>query len=122
MKEKPKKNFIDEYLESLKLMPKNIKDAHEHSLYNRREIIASDKCGCFSCCAIFTPEACRWWGDYDYSTALCPKCHIDAVLGAKAGFPITSDFLAEMQSHWFSSIKMGTVKMFSDGKTIIDCQ
>lgn len=115
-----KKNFIDEHYESLKLMPENIKDAHKHSIYNRREIIASDKCGCFSCCAIFKPEQCHWWGDDDDATALCPKCHTDAVLGSSAGFPITPEFLSEMESHWFSSVKIGTLSLYKDGKVTCD--
>ena len=40
------------------------------------------------------------WIDDD-NTALCPKCGIDSVIGTKSGYPITKEFLGQMQAHWF---------------------
>jgi hypothetical protein len=45
------------------------------------------------------------WTDIDNplaeQTALCPRCGIDSVIGDKAGFPITPEFLDEMNRTWF---------------------
>jgi len=40
------------------------------------------------------------WEGVD-QTALCPRCGIDAVIGSKSGFPITTEFLETMKTHWF---------------------
>jgi len=57
--------------------------------YNQKEIMESDVCGCFSC--------------NKGSTALCPICYIDAVIGSKSGYPVDEqEFLEEMNEHWLS--------------------
>ena len=90
--------------------------AHEHSSNHRAELLASVKCGCFYCLAIFEPAKILDWVDapegQDHAeindvgqTALCPKCGIDSVIGDKSGYPLTIEFLREMHSHWFSAHK-----------------
>jgi acetone carboxylase gamma subunit len=37
------------------------------------------------------------------TTALCPYCGIDSVIGDKSGFPITKEFLEKMYQHWFGT-------------------
>lgn len=84
--------------------PPEIREAHPHSIGHRREIFDSTLCGCFYCCAIFSPEEIDSWVDEvdDVGqTALCPSCGIDAVIGDRSGFAITPEFLATMHSHWF---------------------
>jgi hypothetical protein len=34
-------------------------------------------------------------------TALCPYCYTDSVLGDASGYPITEEFLKEMNKRWF---------------------
>ena len=63
-------------------------------------MLASEKCGCIYCLAIFAPAEILDWVDDD-KTALCAKCGIDSAIGSKAGFPITAEFLAEMNRYWF---------------------
>jgi hypothetical protein len=85
--------------------------AHTHSIRHRDEIFASERCGCFYCLAIFEPgEIERWITEKadrdsgmkdDSGTAFCPKCGIDSVIGSASGFPITAEFLAKMNKHWF---------------------
>ena len=75
--------------------------AHKHSIRHRREVEASERCGCFHCLAIFTPDAIESWLDEGDGTALCPKCSIDSVIGSASGYPITRDFLERMKAHWF---------------------
>lgn len=78
--------------------------AHRHSIYNRDEILSSEQCGCFYCGVIFSPMEVRDWTDERQDvgqTALCPRCGIDAVIGSNSGYPITTEFLEIMKTHWF---------------------
>jgi len=78
--------------------------AHRHSMHNRDAILSSEQCGCFYCGAIFSPMAVKDWTDEWEGvdqTALCPRCGIDAVIGSKSGYPITTEFLETMKTHWF---------------------
>ena len=79
--------------------------AHTHSFVNRNEIMQSQKCGCFHCLKIFDKaEISEWIDDLtDESTALCPYCFTDSVIGDKSGFPITKEFLKVMQDYWFDN-------------------
>jgi hypothetical protein len=85
--------------------PPAIRDAHRHSSNHRNEIEGSTVCGCFYCCATFAPDAVKDWVDEGpdglRTTALCPKCGIDSVIGDRSGFPVTGEFLAAMKAHWF---------------------
>jgi hypothetical protein len=76
--------------------------AHSHSSRHRRELEASEKCGCFYCLAEFPPgEVANWLNEGD-GTALCPHCAVDSVIGSTSGYPITAAFLARMHRHWFA--------------------
>ena len=74
--------------------------AHKCSSNHRLQIEASTKCGCFYCQRIFQPSTIEDWTDDD-TTALCPFCGIDAVLGDASGFPISKVFFADMYQVWF---------------------
>jgi len=71
--------------------------AHGDSINNRHLLLAyGGPCGCFHCLRTFDASDVTEWVDQNKSTALCPHCHIDAVL------PRTdSAFLARMQVFWF---------------------
>ncbi|MGI9426723.1 MAG: cytoplasmic protein [Hyphomicrobiaceae bacterium] len=84
--------------------------AHDKSIYHRREIEASLRCGCFYCEKIFRPADIKDWTDTECSeipgdtakqTALCPHCGIDSVIGDRSGFEITAQFLRDMNKAWF---------------------
>jgi hypothetical protein len=78
--------------------------AHGHSIRHRDEVMASEFCGCFYCCAIFPPSEIKKWTDESASvgqTALCPQCGIDSVIGSESGYPFTPEFLASMNKRWF---------------------
>ena len=78
--------------------------AHSRSSRHRPEILASEKCGCFYCLAAFAPgEIVDWyqWTAGEEDTAVCPHCGVDSVIGSSSGYPITREFLSQMQSHWF---------------------
>jgi hypothetical protein len=78
--------------------------AHKHSANHRAEIEASARCGCFYCIETYEPSAIEDWID-DVggvgTTAQCPRCGIDSVIGDASGFPISEKFLREMHEHWF---------------------
>ena len=83
----------------------DLEAAHRHCIKHRDEVLASRTCGCFYCLAVFGPSEIREWVDEDGNgvgcTALCPRCGIDAVIGANAGVPIEHAFLAKMRAYWF---------------------
>jgi hypothetical protein len=60
--------------------------------------------------ATFPPGEIREWagslrkgkgGRERETTALCPACGIDSVIGSASGYPITEEFLKKMHQHWF---------------------
>jgi hypothetical protein len=77
-----------------------ISAAHNHCGGHREEILISSICGCFYCLSTFIPQAIQEWTDKD-TTAICPHCGIDAVIGSESGYPITKEFLTEMYNRWF---------------------
>ena len=86
-------------------MPANIRHAHDRSSSHRIEVLASTICGCFHCCRTFRPDEIVEWCDDDPSgvgqTALCPRCGIDSVLGDRAGYELSEEFLSRMKAYWF---------------------
>ncbi|MBN9395792.1 MAG: cytoplasmic protein [Candidatus Melainabacteria bacterium] len=76
--------------------------AHKFSSNHREQILQSKLCGCFFCLSIFTPSSIERWIDRD-KTALCPNCHIDAVIGSKSGLAVTENLLKKMKRLWFDS-------------------
>ena len=74
--------------------------AHRHCFRNRKEVLASDQCGCFYCGRIFNPHEISEWHD-DGETAFCPHCGIDAIIGSAARLPLTADLLERMNRYWF---------------------
>jgi hypothetical protein len=78
--------------------------AHTHSANHRDEVLRSAQCGCFHCLSVFAPAAISEWVDEvdgTGTTAMCPRCGIDSVIGDASGFPMDRAFLKGMQMHWF---------------------
>ena len=75
--------------------------AHPFSFKNKAYLLPPQRCGCFSCLAIFrsteleendfVPE------DNGQYTACCPYCGIDSVIGENCGYTITPELLATMK-------------------------
>ena len=74
--------------------------AHRASSKHWHEVESSPICGCFDCLASFQPGTITEWVDDD-QTALCPRCGIDAVIGAASGWPISEEFLRRMRLRFF---------------------
>ncbi len=81
-------------------MSRELFAAHEHALRSRDELMASEMSGCFHCIAVFAPYEIREWIDGG-QTAMCPRCGVDSVIGTRSGFPVTTEFLQQMQKAWF---------------------
>ena len=71
--------------------------AHRELFNNRQRLLTyGGTCGCFYCLAQFEASAVTMWVGRDKATALCPFCHIDAVLQR-----YDEKFLALMQTYFF---------------------
>jgi hypothetical protein len=82
----------------------DLESAHKHSSDHREEILASELCGCFYCGKNFTPAEIKEWIDQQKgvgTTAICPGCGTDSVIGSASGFPLTPEFLQQMRDRWF---------------------
>jgi uncharacterized paraquat-inducible protein A len=77
-----------------------LKAAHKACSHHREALQKSDACGCFHCEAVFAPASIREYTDGG-QTALCPKCSIDSVIPAQAGWELTGEFLTAMRVYWF---------------------
>ena len=75
--------------------------AHQYCNNNKEMLLKDSVCGCFYCLEIFSPTEIERWIDSKQDTALCPHCGIDSVIGESAGYPITKEFLTEMNKYWF---------------------
>lgn len=81
--------------------------AHRFSSGNKPALEKDELCGCFYCLKVFSPKEITEYLQYDDipidkdGTALCPYCGIDSVLPQSAGFPLTEDFLRQMNRKWF---------------------
>ena len=87
--------------------------AHRHTTDNRAELEASKFCGCCACMEIFSTEEITTYSGLDMDsfnnpdaataaeTAVCPRCGSEALIGEKAGFSLTPDFLNRMNQAWF---------------------
>jgi hypothetical protein len=85
-------------------MDADLQAAHKARIFHREQIISSEWCGCFYCLKIFKPDAITNWTDMKDgvgTTAFCPHCGIDSVIGSASGYPIELDFLRRMRRYWF---------------------
>lgn len=94
--EKPSLSSSRKFIKDLQL-----EQAHKASSRNREQIERSKQCGCFSCCRIFPASEVTDYVSREEPTALCPYCYTDSVLGDASGYPITKEFLKEMNKRWF---------------------
>lgn len=97
---------------------KYLKAAHKYSIWNWEDILESDICGCFYCMSTFFSAEIKEICDADSlkgSTAICPECGIDSVIGSKSGYPVDDQaFLEEMRNYWFGE----SSKLFKPGDQI----
>ena len=98
------KSTVDDLVDFLER--KDVMEAHLYSNNHKVQLLQDKKCGCFYCKTIFDPkEITEWIEDSNpcdkTGTAICPYCGIDSVIGESSGYPITLEFLTEMNQYWF---------------------
>ena len=71
---------------------------HKSASFHRYEVFHSELCACFNCGQSFAPEQIVEWTDKNL-TALCPHCHMDAVLPSYSGLPADDETLAELKRY-----------------------
>lgn len=74
----------------------DIENAVRESRYNHTAIASDTVCGCYFCLTVFTGGAIEEWAD-EGTTALCPRCGVDAVLPGVND----TDILAATHERWF---------------------
>jgi hypothetical protein len=62
-------------------------------------VLRSTRCGCVHCLSIFEPTAITSWVD-EGTTALCPLCGVNAVVGSDSGSFISSELLEDLRRRW----------------------
>ncbi len=82
------------------VMGLKIRKAHKHTFRNRKEIEASEVCGCGSCARVFPVSEIKAWAD-EGETAICPYCDVDILIGDASGIPLTEEFLNAMAKKYF---------------------
>ena len=77
--------------------------AHKASIHHHDAVRRSGVAGCFYCLRTMRSGEISEWVDpqAEQTTALCPYCGIDSVIGDDSGFPVTPEFLKAMQARWF---------------------
>jgi hypothetical protein len=101
-------------------MDKSVSLAHAiaHSYQNRAEVERSESCACFWCYARFKPSEITLWSDsidpddedpgrlrpdsdrFRGTTAICPRCRNEDVIGSASGYDLTDDFLRALNKYW----------------------
>lgn len=81
----------------------------KHSQNNEIEILHSKQCGCFFCRSIFDARKVSDWlpGKNGSTSAVCPECGVDAVIGDASGVPLSKELLKEMNSAFFDGNAVG---------------
>ena len=83
----------------------DIIEAHRKCSNHRDAVSKAERCGCFYCCAEFSPREITDWVDpesddmQEGTTALCPRCGIDSVIPLEPGTDAV--LLRRMKEHWF---------------------
>lgn len=78
----------------------NIREASKYSINNKKQLQNSKIAGCYYCCEIFPVSKITDWTDGG-STAFCPFCSIDSVLGDLSPYKIEKEVLIELKKYWF---------------------
>ena len=68
--------------------------------FHAYEVLSSTGCGCFYCGEKFLPQQITEWTD-EHRTALCPHCHMDAVIPSSQEHPVSSALLEDMNRYAF---------------------
>ena len=84
----------------LRMNKDTLEAIYSQTLRNRKEVEASDNCGCADCCRIFPAAEVVDWAD-ENQTGICPYCGTDAIVGDAAGWQLTTELLEELNELYF---------------------
>lgn len=73
---------------------------HTFSFDNRNLLKKADKCGCFYCKKIYSPDRIKDWTD-EGRTAICPYCKVDAVIPEIDSIEVTEELLNTLHKKYF---------------------
>jgi hypothetical protein len=79
----------------------DIRQAPMVAMKNRERIASSKRCGCYHCLEIFPKEEIKEWTDAS-ETAICPHCHVDAIISDSTGILLDKATLRAMHDFWMS--------------------
>ena len=82
----------------------NLQDLHTKSVKNKKEILNSNKCGCFNCCNIFEAKKVKSFSEEmdGNSTGICPTCGEDTLIPDSSYKGITVELLNRMYEEFLS--------------------
>lgn len=75
--------------------------AHGHTMHNRKEVESSQFCYCIFCQTFFRPSEIDDYADGG-TTAICPYCGCDAVIGEACGIKLTDELLDRLHYKYFN--------------------
>ena len=81
----------------------DLKQAHKYTYQNRIDLFVKQDCACIYCKHTFHSSDIKEYALDHPSTALCPFCGIDTVLGKVSGYKFTKDFLDKMYDYFFNT-------------------
>lgn len=95
-----------EEIMKIKFTQTYLAQASKKTIHNAEEVNRSEACRCFFCGYQFGPSEIDYiHSAYEPTTASCPMCGIDAVLGDASGFPINDgEFVLACSETWFNGI------------------
>lgn len=85
---------------------KDREEVLKHTKGNRDEVLASERCACLGCCAIFPAgEVVEWTDELNEPrkgslvdrTAICPHCGEALLIGDHGGWELTNSFIEAMR-------------------------
>jgi len=77
---------------------------NRQTAFNRSMLEGADRCGCFHCGEMFSPEDIVDWvveDDGHEDSAVCPFCGVDAVVVGTATYPLDPRALERLRHFWF---------------------
>lgn len=78
--------------------------ASDYCIYNKNIILKSKNAACYCCVNHFKASMVTEFVDNEDTTALCPLCGVDAVLGDATGLPIENvEYLQAMHALGFGT-------------------
>ena len=104
---KDSRKFIYKALPAKREIINNFYDnIRKHAFGNQPDLLCIDKCGCFYCKALFSPEEINTYiqvNDNLFLTAICPYCNNSTVIPQHEDYVLNKQLLNNMQQHYFKN-------------------